>query len=83
MASKASHVITYTKTYEQAVELQTLLDHRFINELGEKNSWGIQSAQVMEQSGFAVVLVGQSQEPLRVRMGDYLAGYAAALSGDE
>ena len=72
--STTQTVIAHTKTFEEAEEIKGLLESRFAPVLTDKNSWGIHSAHVLGQNGFAIVLVGQSQAPTRARMADYLAG---------
>jgi hypothetical protein len=74
MVSTTQTVIAHARTKEEADEVQGLLASRFAGVLTEKNSWGIESAHILGQNGFAVVLVGQSQAPVRARMADYLAG---------
>jgi hypothetical protein len=78
MASTAKRTVAQALTYKVAVELRDRIAAQFNPMLSEKNSWGIESNLAAERTMghpvFDVVLVGQSQEPLREKITAYLDG---------
>jgi len=78
MATTIQRTIAQTRTFEDAECLRNQIAAQFDPMLSPKNSWGIVSnltaARTMGHPVFDVVLVGQSQEPLREKITAYLEG---------